>query len=637
MCGFVALFNADRTPAEASLLTHMADALAHRGPDDEGTLTEGPFGCAHRRLAIIDPLGGRQPMTVGPATVVFNGMIYNYPEIRRELESAGQVFQTDSDTEVLLRAYLAYGPGCVRRFNGMFAFVLYDRALRRLMAARDHFGIKPLYLWKDGRRWLFGSEIKALLRHPAVRPEPNPEALRDYAVFQYVLDENTFFRGVRKVCPGHYLIIDTGTLAETAVRYWEPDYSVDGRTGEEDFAAALRSLLDDAVRLQVRSDVPLGVTVSGGLDSAIVAALASRHAGRPLQAYTGVFREGPDFDESDHARRVAGGCGAVLHEVTPAPSDFVEHMPNLVRMMDEPMAGPGLFPQYLVARRAAQDVKVILGGQGGDEIFGGYARYVIAYLEQALKGAVYETNDEGEHIVSLRSILPNLPYLRRYVPMLRRFWEEGVFDPMDRRYFRLIDRSGGDFSAFSPDFRAGLDMEHILGRFQKVFSHPQTLSYYNKLVHFDLVVSLPALLHVEDRMTSACSIESRVPLLDRRIVDLIASMPPRMKFKGAEMKYILKKAAGDLVPPSVLARKDKMGFPVPLHVWAGGQIRDFFADILLSTAARQRGMYDPVRIEALLGSEDPYGRKLWGLLNMELWFRTFIDSRGGAPPRETQP
>ena len=218
------------------------------------------------------------------------------------------------------------------------------------------------------------------------------------------------------------------------------------------------------------------------------------------------------------------------------------------------MAGPGLFPQYMVARRAARNVKVLLGGQGGDEIFGGYARYVIAYLEQALKGAISETNDEGEHIVSLRSILPNLPALRRYTPLMQRFMESGLFEPMDLRYFRLIDRSGGSRRHLTPEFRASFDDERILGRFRQVFNHPATKSYYNKMVHFDLVANLPALLHVEDRVTMAHGIESRVPLLDSRIVELVASMPPRMKFRGAEMKYILKRAVRDVVPPPILSR-----------------------------------------------------------------------------------
>jgi asparagine synthase (glutamine-hydrolysing) len=279
-----------------------------------------------------------------------------------------------------------------------------------------------------------------------------------------------------------------------------------------------------------------------------------------------------------------------------------------------------------MACAARKEVKVVMGGQGGDEVFGGYARYVVAYLEQALKGAIFETNEEKEHIVSLQSILPNLPALKQYTPMLQSFWQEGAFAPMDRRYFQLIDRSGGALEMFSEDFRAGFDREETFARFQTVFNHPDTKSYYNKMTHFDIVASLPALLQVEDRVSMAASLESRVPLLDHRIVDLVTSMPAPLKFKGAEMKYALKKAIGDILPARILNRKDKMGFPVPLHLWARGRAQEFMRDTLLSSECRSRGMYDISAVEKLLDGEQPFGRRLWGLLNLELWHRQFIDA-----------
>ena len=293
--------------------------------------------------------------------------------------------------------------------------------------------------------------------------------------------------------------------------------------------------------------------------------------------------------------------------------------------MDEPVAGPGVFPQYMVSRLASNHVKVVLGGQGGDEIFGGYARYVVAYLEQALKGAIFETTEEGEHIVSLKSILPNLPYLKQYIPMLCRFWERDAFEPMDRRYFTLVDRSGGSFSLFQGDFYNEVHHEDTFGRFQKVFNHPEIMSYYNKMIRFDMVASLPALLQVEDRVTMANSLESRVPLLDHRISDLVTSMPPAMKFKGAEMKYILKRTVKDFVPKKIMERKEKMGFPVPLHIWARNEAKGFFSDVLLSKKCRERGLFNVPEVEKLIEKENAFGRRLWGLLNLELWFQTFID------------
>ncbi|MBN1939022.1 MAG: asparagine synthase (glutamine-hydrolyzing) [Candidatus Aminicenantes bacterium] len=628
MCGIVGMFNKGSRTADPALLRRMADRIAYRGPDEEDGLTDGPLGLYHKRLAVLDLKTGRQPMTAEGVSVVFNGEIYNYRDIRRELAGRGRQFETTSDTEVLLKAYLEFGPDCVKRFNGMFAFVLYDRPRKRLMAARDHFGLKPLYFFEGGEGWFFASEIKALLAHPSIPAEANVPSIREYTVFQYVLDEETFFRGVRKVCPGHYYLIDTESGDCRAERFWDLDFTVDTHHTREYFLEKLRDLLEDAIRLQLHCDVAVGTTLSGGVDSSLVTLLAARYSPSVLTCFTGAFREAPGFDETPYARQVAEKAGAVFREITPTAVDFIETISDLVFHMDEPAAGPGLFPQYMVAREAARHVKVVLGGQGGDEIFGGYARYTVAYLEQALKGAITETNDEGEHIVSLKSILPNLPVLREYTPLLGRFWQTGLFEPMAGRYFRLLDRSGSNRSMFSADFREGFDDELIFKRFLDVFDHPQTLSYYNKMVHFDLKTNLPALLHVEDRMSMACGLESRCPLLDRRIAELVASIPPKMKFHGGELKHILKTAASDILPPAVLRRKDKMGFPVPLHLWVRNGLKNFVRDTLLSKACRERGLFDPAAVEKLIDREEAYGRTLWGLLNIELWFRLFIDGTG---------
>lgn len=627
MCGIVGILRRDGAPADPDLIARMLGVLRHRGPDDQGTFLKGPVGLGHNRLAILDLVTGHQPMSSDGVTVVYNGEIYNYMELREDLVRRGHGFQTSSDTEVLLRLYLEHGPDCVRLLNGMFAFLLWDEHHERLLAARDHLGVKPLYWHASARRLVFASEIKALLQDPEVVAEPDWDAVRDYLTFQYVQGEATLFRGVRKVLPGQYWAHDLAG-ASRSVRYWEPTFQVDLDHTEKYFTEQLRALIEDAVRIQMRSDVPVGAYLSGGMDSSLVTVLASRHISGSLPTFTGAFREGPEFDETEFAREVADSCGAVNHVVYPTVHDLVTTLPRLVWYLDEPTAGPGVFPQFMVSRLAREHVKVCLGGQGGDEVFGGYARYVIAYLEQALKGAILETNEEGEHIVSLRSILPNLPYLRSYMPMIERFWKRGLFEPMDRRYFRLVDRSAGSLELLSPEFRATFDTEATFTRFQAVFNHPDTRSYFNKMTHYDLVTNLPALLHVEDRASMAASLESRVPLLDRRIVDLVTRMPPPLKFKGAEMKYVLKRAVGDLIPPRVLQRKDKMGFPVPLHVWVSGPARDFVREVLLGRACRERGLFDPSGVERLLGEDVPYDRRLWGLVNLELWFRIFVDERG---------
>ena len=627
MCGIVSIINKDGSRVELSLLSNMASKISHRGPDEEGHLIEGPIGFYHKRLAIIDLISCQQPMTRDSVSVVFNGAIYNYKELRESLKKSGHTFQTNSDTEVILELYKEYGPGCVEHMNGMFAFLIYDRIQKRLIAARDHFGIKPLYYYENQDNLIFASEIKALLEHPSVKIEPDYNSIQDYIVLQYVLGAETLFKDIKKILPGHYHVIDLKSFNAKPVKYWEPNFSVDNSHTEDYFINKLREKLEDTVDIQLRSDVPVGCYLSGGIDSSVITLLTSRFLKGQLKTFTGAFQEGPEFNELAYAREVGNLCNAEMYEVYPKEDEFIELIPKLIYHMDEPAAGPGLFPQYIVSRLASKEVKVVLGGQGGDEIFGGYARYVIAYLEQALKGAIFETNVEGEHIVSLRSILPNLPYLKQYIPMLQSFWKDDLFESMDKRYFQSIDRSEGDWNILTEDFKMNMSIENIFSRFQKIFNHPDTLSYYNKMVHFDMVSSLPALLHVEDRVTMAVSLESRVPLLDHRIVDLITRIPPRMKFKGAEMKYILKRSVKDILPAKILARKDKMGFPVPLHIWARNRLQDFFKDILLSPTCRDRGLFNYDNVERLIENEDAFGRRLWGLLNLELWFRQFIDNK----------
>ena len=631
MCGLAAIVHFDAAPVDVGALCAMSEALKHRGPDGDGIAIEGSVGLAHRRLAIIDLATGQQPMASDRALIVFNGEIYNYIELRDELIARGRSFRTSSDTEVILQLYEEYGEDFVQRLNGMFAFVLLDKSRRRVLAARDHFGIKPLYLCEKPTSVLFASEIKALLAHPSVEAIPNPAGIQDYFTFQYVQGEQTMFAGIHTLMPGEYLVADLDRGSVRRQRYWEPSFQVDTDHSESYFLERASWLLNDAVRLQLRSDVPLGAYLSGGLDSSLVTAMASRQRRSPLITFTGRFDEGRQFDESNYARMVAEQCGAEMHVITPTEADFVELMPKLAYHMDEPVAGPGLFPQYMVSRHAAKHVKVVLGGQGGDEIFGGYARYLVAYLEQALKGAIQETAEEGEHIVSLRSILRNLPALQQYQPMLQEFWRDGLFEDMDRRYFRLIDRSGGALSLLSDELQQGWKNDDCFERFRAVFNHPDTKSYYNKMTHYDMVTNLPALLQVEDRVTMASSLESRVPLLDYRVADLVASMPPRMKFRGGELKYLLKRAVGGLLPKPVLERKDKMGFPVPMHLWARGASRDFFGDVLLSRRAVERGLFNRGEVERLMNGENAFGRRLWGLLNLELWYRTFIDAKAATP------
>ena len=626
MCGFVGLINKPNIKVDCRLLKIMADTLSHRGPDDEGGFIDNNIGLYHKRLSIIDLNSGHQPMSFGNYTLVFNGEIYNYLELREELKSKGHKFVTKSDTEVIIRMYDEYGIESINLLNGMFAFLLYDKKEQKIVVARDHFGIKPLYYYNDDNLLIFASEIKAILKHNKINAEPDYESVYEYLTFQYVLNDKTLFKNIFKILPGNFGIYDLKSKTFNQKKYWAPSFKIDNYHNEEYFIHELRSLLENTIDIQLRSDVSVGTYLSGGFDSSIVTMIASKRYNGKLKTFTGAFNEESEqFNETKYSREVATVCNAEIFEIFPTENDFIDLLPKLIYYLDEPVAGPGMFPQYMVSKLASENVKVVLGGQGGDEIFGGYARYVVAYLEQAIKGTIYETNEEGEHIVSLTSILPNLSYLKNYIPMIKEFNKSGMFENMAKRYFRLIDRKNGDEELFSDTFNNNYCKNTIYEKFEKIFNNPDTISYYNKMTNFDMTTNLPALLHVEDRMSMAASIESRVPFLDKRIVDLITSMPAGMKFKGAEMKYILKKSISDILPEAVFYRKDKMGFPVPLHLWSKNGALNFIGDILLSKVSSERGIFNISKVEKLITSERTFGRKLWGILCLELWFKTFID------------
>ncbi|MEO9144886.1 MAG: asparagine synthase (glutamine-hydrolyzing) [Ginsengibacter sp.] len=625
MCGIIGIINKTAEKAEYDLLKKMADTIHYRGPDEDGFMIDGSVGFFHKRLSIIDISSGQQPMTFDHCTIVFNGEIYNYIELREGLKKAGHSFQTSSDTEVILHMYAEYGKDFVNLLNGMFAFIIYDKNKNEFFIARDHFGIKPLYWYHDDRLIAFGSEIKALLAHPDIKAIPDTNNLYEYLTFQFITGEGTMFKNIFKILPGHFMSINLHTYEFKSTKYWEPNFKTDQFHTEEYFITELKAILEQTVSQQLRSDVPLGTYLSGGIDSSLVTIMASKHLNNPIKSFSGAFKEGPEFNELKYARIAANAANAELYEIFPTEQEFIDLLPKLIYHLDEPVAGPGLFPQYIVSRLASKHVKVILGGQGGDEIFGGYTRYIVAYLEQALKGAIFESNEEAEHIVSLESILPNLPSLKQYMPMLKSFWKDGAFENMDRRYFQLIDRMKTTTEFFQPEFINNCSNDAIFNKFSSYFNHPDTKSYFNKMTHFDMLGSLPGLLQVEDRVSMSVSIESRVPLLDRRIVDLVSRMPAGMKFKGGEMKYLLKKTIKNIMPPEIMNRKDKMGFPVPLHIWSRNKAKGFIMDTLLSKKAKERNIINTEYVEKLISAEQPFSRGLWGLLSLELWYNQFID------------
>jgi asparagine synthase (glutamine-hydrolysing) len=628
MCGICGILQRDpAAPVDDVRLRRMTDTLRHRGPDGEGLHVDGPVGLGHRRLSIIDLSdAGRQPMSTadGRAWIILNGEIYNYKELRAELESRGHTFRSQTDTEVLLQLYQAEGPACLSKLIGMFAFAVWDASARRLFLARDHFGVKPLYYTITPTAFSFASEIKALVGENGIPAELDRSGFADYVTFQFTLGEKTLFRGVRKLLPGHYLTVEPGANP-VVQKFWDFNFEVDSTQTEADFQRRLRELLDDSIRLQLRADVPVGAHLSGGLDSTTVTALAAAAGAKPFHTFSGGFTDAPQFDETRYARLAAQASGTVHHEVFPTANDFVQWMPMLARSMDEPAAGPGLFPQYAVSKLAARHVKVVMGGQGGDEIFGGYTRYLVAYLEACVKGGIEGTQEDHRYIVTFESILPNLQQLRGYEPMLRHFMAGGMFDAPEKRYFRLVDRSADLHGALDESAWRHGDYTPF-GAFHEIFDAQECHALINKMTRFDMKTLLPALLQVEDRTSMAVSLESRVPLLDHRIVELVASMPPMVKFKGGRSKHVFREVVSSLVPREIYDRRDKMGFPVPLSRWYHEEpVRGFVRDVLLGRTARERGWLQPAYIEMMLEGEREYGRGLWGLLNLELWAQAFLD------------
>jgi asparagine synthase (glutamine-hydrolysing) len=401
-------------------------------------------------------------------------------------------------------------------------------------------------------------------------------------------------------------------------------FDIDENKDERSIVTNLTALLEDATRIHLRSDVPLGAHLSGGIDSSLVVCIAANMLSEvEFKTFTGFFPDGASYDETYYAKQVSNWANTQYNEIKINQNDLATYLPKLMYYMDEPLAGPGVIPQYFVSKYAAQHVKVVLGGQGGDELFAGYTRYAIAYLEACLHGAISNTAKQGNYISDLQSMIPNLSVISSYIPMLKEFWSVGLFDSYDRRYYKLVNRAENLQGLFNiEDIDNGYSP---FEKFQNIFNHNNIKSYINKMLYYDFKASLPALLHVEDRTSMAASIESRVPILDHKIVEYAASLPPKEKFANGQLKAILKKSVQGLLPEKVLNRKDKMGFPVPINSWMKNSSKKFVLDILFSKQAKERGLYNIDILKKHYDNEQVFGRATWGVLCLELWHRIFID------------
>jgi asparagine synthase (glutamine-hydrolysing) len=606
-------------------LAAMSRLLEHRGPDGDGLWVHSAqaVGLAHRRLAIIDLTeSASQPMLGKNGTVIiYNGEIYNHVELRQSLRDQWS-FTTQSDTECILAAYDRYADECLSHLRGMFAFALWDERKKRLFCARDRFGIKPFYYAVVGDVLYFASEAKALLPFlPEIRT--NEAALAEYLTFQYSIGEKTLFEGVHQLLPGHALAVENGQVK--VWRYWDVSYEIDFDHSPAYFHRRLRELLEDSIEMHCRSDVPVGSYVSGGIDSSLMYRLSQGNASASPLGFHGKFSQFPGYDESEYAVAAAHHASGLLHTIDISANDFSKNIEKVIYHLDFPVAGPGSFPQFMVSKLASQHVKVVLGGQGGDEIFGGYARYVVAYLEQSLKAAMDGDYKNGNYVVTIESIVPNLGLLREYKPLIKQFWSEGLFDPMDQRYFRLVNRATDMHEEID---WAALNMRQVFEDFSTIFDNPSNVkkeAYFDKMTHFDFKCLLPALLQVEDRMSMAHGLESRVPLLDHPLVEFAATIPADIKFKGGNMKYLLKQVFSDAIAEKISHRRDKMGFPVPLKEWFAGELNEFVMDTFSAMASKHRPFIKADAVMKNFGTEARFSRKAWGLLSLELWHQQFHD------------
>ena len=627
MCGIAGQvsLNNHSIPRLSSGLRAMSRLIAHRGPDGLGQWQSdsGQVGLVHRRLSIIDlSESAAQPMqAVNDTVLTYNGEIYNYPELRSALKHYW-TFRTHSDTECILAAYDRYGDACLDHLRGMFAFSLWDQKRKRLFCARDRFGIKPFYYAVVEGVVYFASEAKALLPFlPSI--STNDAALAEYLTFQYTIGEKTLFEGIHQLLPGHALAVENGQVR--VWRYWDVNYQIDHDHSPSYLHNRLRELLEESIDLHRRSDVPLGSHVSGGIDSSLIYRMAQDADSSSLLGFHGRFTDYPGYDESAYAYAAAKNTGGQLHYIDIGAEDFRNNIEKVIYHLDFPVAGPGAFAQYMVSNLASEHVKVVLGGQGGDEIFGGYARYMVAYFEQCIKAAIDGNYGDGNYVVTMESIIPNLGLLREYKPLMKQFWSAGLFEPMDKRYFRLVDRSNDMQEEI--DWIA-LDSAQVFKDFSMIFNNSLNVkkeAYFDKMTHFDFKCLLPALLHVEDRMSMAHGLESRVPFMDHPLVEFAATVPADMKFKGGNMKHLLKQVFAQKLPNEIISRRDKMGFPVPLKEWFEHDLKDLAADTFSNMAAKHRPYINSKALLSNLGQEARFSRKTWGLLSMELWYQQFHD------------
>jgi asparagine synthase (glutamine-hydrolysing) len=628
MCGICGIFFPDRNRRVArDALVAMNQQIVHRGPDDEGFLVQENIGLAMRRLSIIDVQTGHQPISNedGNLWIVFNGEIYNHLDLRRDLEARGHRYRTQSDTETIVHLFEEYGDACVNHLRGMFAFAIWDRARRHLLLARDRLGIKPLYYRYSDGMLLFGSEVKAILAYPGMKAEFNRKTLAEYLAFGYIAGQETMYSGICKLPPGCVLKLSEARNVEIS-QYWDLQANGDEDLGRAQYIRRYRELLEESVSSHLMSDVPLGVFLSGGLDSSAIAALTTKIRREPIETFSVGYGE-KEYSELPFAREVARHIGSQHHEVSLSRDEFFESLPRLIWHEDEPLAWPSSVALYVVSRLARERVTVVLTGEGSDETLAGYTRYPWTLLNSRMN-SVY------------RGLTPS--FLRR---MLRR----GIgAAPLSAKRHRQVEhtflmRDGASlesfyfdnfYSAFSASEQSDLLTDEAFqtstGAYKSAMScwGASSGDLLHRLLYTDIKTYLVELLMKQDQMSMAASVESRVPFLDHVLVEFAASIPSKYATQGLAGKMILKSAVEDLLPREIVCRK-KMGFPTPWAYWLAGPQLDSIELTLTENRTLARGWFRPEALRRLFaehrGGRRDNGNRIWRLLNLELWMRVCLE------------
>ncbi len=628
MCGIAGFIGKDGESATAEQVRRMTNTIVHRGPDDEGIYAEQNVGLGMRRLSIIDLSGGRQPIhnESGNLWIVFNGEIYNFPELRQQLESRGHQFYTHTDTEVIVHLYEEMGPDCVKSLRGMFAIALYDQNRKSLLLARDRLGKKPLYYAHRNGRLYFGSEIKAILAVAPELAETDPEGILNFFYFGYIPDPYSAFRFIRKLPPGRLAEFQGGEI--TVRQYWDvPEYGTTDPGSDEACLEEMEYRLSEAVRIRLISDVPLGAMLSGGVDSSIVVGLMARNSSRPVKTFSIGFKKA-DYNEAEYARVVAERFGTDHQELIVDP-DIVETLNYLTRMMEEPFGDSSMIPTYYVSRLARQHVTVALSGDGGDELFAGYDRYIVNWKRSRYDfvpewaGKLYRDHIYGH--------LPSAVKGRKLAWNITLSSRDRYLDGVS--FLPALDRERALFSADFVDHARQWTDPFL--QFQRYYDEAPARDQLSRLMYLDTKTYMTAdILTKVDRMSMATSLEVRCPILDHQFVEWVASLPVKYKFRNGVRKFIFKKLAERIgIPPQLLHRR-KQGFSLPLAHWMRHELKDALLPMLLEPRTLQRGYFKPDAVRGMMedhirGRRDHAGM-LWMLLIFELWHRNFLEAGTGT-------